>query len=282
MNLLIVGSGKGSWIMRGQQLGAALGARVSSDPTPADFAWATIVVLVKRAGLLWAPTVHRYGLPLVWDALDFWKQPADNGFTETQARASLQAQIAAIRPTLTIGATEAMAEACGGVCVPHHSWEGLAPTPAREVVSTVAYEGNAVYLGRWRVRLEQECARRGWEFVVNPPDLGAADIIVALRDGQWDGWACREWKSGVKVVNAIAAGRPLIRQDSAASRESHPSGTTIVDPTELSAALEYWSDHAARVAWARIAVSVAPVYTLESIAARYQQILEQKVLSWAA
>ena len=32
MKILICGAGKGSWTMRGQQLGAAIGARVTSAP----------------------------------------------------------------------------------------------------------------------------------------------------------------------------------------------------------------------------------------------------------
>jgi hypothetical protein len=84
---------------------------------------------------------------------------------------------------LTIGATKAMADAASGVYLPHHSWETLKPSTPRSVVTTVAYQGNPVFLGKWRAALEQACARRGWAFDVNPVDLGAADILVALRDG---------------------------------------------------------------------------------------------------
>lgn len=273
MKVLFIGAGKGSWTMRGQQLGAALGARVSSAPTSADFAWADLVVLVKRAGTLYAQQARAAGKPIVWDALDCWSQPAQNHYTEAAAGHVLANQIRVIRPVLTIGATDAMARACDGVCLPHHSWAGLVPTPAREAVQVVAYEGNALYLGRWHQWLKDACARRGWAFVVNPPNLADVDIVVSFRDREWDGWICREWKSGVKVVNAIAAGRPLISHPSAAVRELQPAGSVVESPEALAAALDDWSGHAARQQVVDRSIVAAPVYTLDAIAAQYRGLL---------
>ena len=56
---------------------------------------------------------------------------------------------------------------------------------------------------------------------------------MAFRDGPWDGWMCREWKSGVKLVNAICAGRPIISQDSEAWRNLTPRGVRIESLAEL-------------------------------------------------
>lgn len=273
MNVLIVGSGKGSFAMRGQQLGAALGARVVHEPAATDLHWADVVVLVKKFGALFASRVHRAGKPLVWDALDCWKQPAENQADASRAMALLTHQVRVIKPALVIAATEAMAEACGGVYLPHHSWAGLVPTPAREVVSVVAYEGNPLYLGSWRSTLERACQARGWRFVINPPDLSQADLLVALRDGPWDGWICREWKSGVKVVNAIAAGRPMLTQDTAAMRELQPCGSVIATVADLETALERWTPVAERAAVVADARGTAPDYTLPAIAAQYAAIL---------
>src|SRR3990170_2767242 len=98
LKILIVGSGKGSWEMRGQQLGAALGARVTTTPTRDDWAWAELAILVKKHGAKWAQTATLAGVPVVWDALDCWRQPHDNQATPEAARALLVAQIAAIHP----------------------------------------------------------------------------------------------------------------------------------------------------------------------------------------
>jgi len=283
MNLLIVGGGKaGAWQMRGVQVGTALGARVCTNPTEADVRWADLVLLVKKSAPVWAPLVHQVGKPIVWDALDCWRQPADHGVTEAQAIALLHNQIRALKPILTIGATEAMAKACDGVYLPHHSWAGLTPTPARERVTTVGYEGNPLYLGRWRVALEQQCTARGWTFVVNPPDLRAMDLLVALREGAWDGWICRAWKSGVKLVNAIAAGRPVITQPGAAVAELWPAGSVIESVEELSSAFDAWTGVERRHAVVEASLQRAPQYTLASVAARYGQILAFTGASCAA
>lgn len=275
MRVLIVGAGKGSWTMRGLQLGAAIGARTTSAPTRDDWQWADVAILIKRAGRMYAHDAHAAGIPVVWDALDFWRQPAENHYGETDARRYLAAEIAAIRPALTIGATQAMAEACGGVYLPHHSWAGLEPTAPREAVSVVAYEGNPVYLGSWASALSTACARRGWAFVVNPPDLRAVDILVGFRDGQWDGFMCRAWKSGVKVVNAITTGRPFISQPSAAVRELSPAGSIVQTVDELDAAFDAWTPLAARSAAVDVCRLQAPAYRLGPIATRCTALLSR-------
>ncbi len=273
MNVLVVGSGKGSWDMRGVQLGAAIGARVVNIPRDADLKWADLVVLVKRAGAAFAPVVQRHKLPIVWDAVDFWVQTRDFRLTEPQAYNLLQAQIKVIKPSLVIGATQAMAVACNGVYLPHHSWKGLVPTPARSEIQIVGYEGNEVYLGTWRKVLQDECSRRGWTFQVNPPDLRAVDLFVAFRDGHWDGWMAREWKSGVKAVNALAAGRPFLSQPCAAVRELCTDGSIVATKADLPAAFDLWTDFTERQAVVNRAQRIAPQYQLDAIAARYLEIL---------
>lgn len=275
MNILIVGSGQGSWQMRGVQLGAALGARVVSTPTDHDWTWADVAILVKHAGRLYASRVHARGIPLVWDALDFWRQPDQNGVPEAEARRLLGELLAAIRPTLTIGATGAMAHAVDGVFLPHHSRIGLRPTPAREEFRVIGYDGNGAYLGRWAPALTALCQSRGWEFRINPPDLSTCDLLVALRDGPWDGWMCREWKSGVKLGNAIAAGRPVITQPTASFRELHPFGGVIEDIHALPRAVDRWLAWSARQAIAEFASARVDAYSVESVAGYYREILSR-------
>ncbi len=276
----MVGSGKASWAVRGVQLGGAIGARVVSAPSDDDLRWADVVVLVKRQGQDWAPLVHRFGKPIVWDAVDFWRQPEENGLDEAEAKALLVAQIESIRPALVIGATEAMAEAAGGAYLPHHSWKRLTPAATREIVTTVGYEGKRKHLGRWGRAVQQECDRRGWTFAINPPDLRAMDLLVSFRDGEWDGWMCQEWKSGVKLVNAMAAGRPVITQPTAAFRELAPVGTALVSIDALRLAFDRWTEPASReyaVGQAR-----ARSLTLDQVAARYRLMLQDVAKAKAA
>ncbi len=277
MNILMIGQGKGSFEVRGRQLGGALGASVVVAPSDDDIRWADVVVLIKRAAFEWSTLVQRAKKPIVWDALDFWMQPFQNSLDELQSKALLHSMIRAIRPALVIGATEAMAREAHGVYLPHHHWPGLTPAPARETVSVVGYEGANKYLGKWGRAVQAECDRRGWQFVINPPDLRACDIIVAFRDGQWDGWMCREWKSGVKIVNAIAAGRPIITQPSAAGREIPHVGMDIDALDELAIAFDAFTPHAPRYAAAKTALNSAAEFTLESVTERYRKILQRVV-----
>lgn len=274
MNVLMVGAGSaGSFQMRGLQLGIAMGARVTTEPTAADWAWADRIVLIKRAAFRWAEEAQRRGCPVVWDALDFWAQPAENGLTESAARLRLSQAIALIRPTLTIGATQAMADAADGMYLPHHGHLSLVPRPERAMVRLVAYNGNPAYLGAWAAVVDAACAARGWTFVINPPDLAAADLIIALRGGPWDGWICRAWKSGVKLVNAMLAGRPVITQPSAAARELGPAGSVIETPAELSAAFDLWRDPVRRASVAQSAATHAKSLSVSALATRYTALL---------
>lgn len=275
MNFLIVGGGKGSWDIRGHQLGAALGARVTSHPSDTDWAWADLAVLVKRHGAQHAAAAKMAGCPAVWDALDCWRQPAENGASEAAARAAFTEQVRVMAQVSIIGATQAQADWCAGTYLPHHSRPGIEPIDASPDLRVVAYEGNPSYLGAWAGRLTAMCSARGWTFVLNPPDLRRADVIVALREGPWDGWACREWKSGVKIVNALASGRPVITQHTAAAREIGAPGSMIETPAELEAALDAWAPFEARAAAADECRALAPVYTLAAVANQYRLLLQR-------
>lgn len=275
MNVLILGKGTGgSFQMRGVQLGAAIGARVTSAPTDQDWRWADVIVLVKRAYLDLAEKARQANRPIIWDALDFWRQPSENRLDEWQAKALMEQAIRRMRPAIVIGATEAQAGDAAGVCVPHHARIGLSAAPVRDRVSCVAYEGSERYLGRWRQRLEQQCQSRGWIFSVNPPRLSDADLVVAFRDGDWDGWMSRHWKSGVKIANALAAGRPLITQACAASDELGVIGSVIETEADLVAAFDKWSGQDRRGAAAAACAQLAPTVTLETVASRYRAVLQ--------
>lgn len=277
MNVLLIGSGKGVWEIRGQQLGAAMGARVCEAPTAADLTWADVVVLVKRAPLAYAQQAHALGRPVVWDPVDAWAQPAQNGFCETAAGAWLRGEIDRRGAVLTLGATQAMAAAAGptGVYLSHHHRVGLCAAPVRETVQAVVYDGRPDYLGRWAGILTRLCAARGWRFLVNPMDLREGDLFVALRDGVWDGYMPREWKSGVKVLNAMAVGRPIISQAMASAREIQPPGHSLIETEgELEAALDLWADRDLRAAVAEQCAAVAPRYSVTAMAQTYRALLE--------
>lgn len=274
MKILMVGHGAGSWRMRGEQLGAALGARVVCDPTPADLAWADVAIAVKRAAFQHGPSIRAAGVPLVWDALDFWAQPNQNAYDVPAAKELLARTIAQVKPDLVIGATMDMADDAGGLYLPHHGYDW--PTPVvRERIQTIGYLGRQDYLGRWAGWIASECAYRGWRFLCNPPpaDFGLIDVLVALRDGTWDGYMCRRWKSGVKVVNAVLAGRPLITQPNAAVEEIDPPEAQVITAfDQFVGACDALTVDRRRLC-AAVSMDLAKRYTVTAIAQDYRMML---------
>lgn len=282
MNVLMVGTSKGSFRMRGIQIGAALGARVKRRPTDADWRWADVVVLVKHAGLEWAHQAHRFHVPIIWDVLDCWRQPEDNAWTVEQGKVFVAGLASRIKPTAMIAATQQMASDIGGVYIPHHCRIGLRPTPPREQVTVVGYDGQKKYLGRWLDAVSAECARRGWRFVINPPNLPDVDILVAFRDGKWDGPLCRAWKSGVKHVNALCAGRPIVTQRVSACEELSRNWTLVEDARQLAGALMVSADSTSRHCAFSDGKARSAQFTVESLVANYYRPLLERVASRVA
>lgn len=284
MNVLMVGGGpdSGASRMRAEQLGAAMGARVHvhpyRDPPAADVAWAEVVVIVKRLKKRfrrWIETMRQSPKIVVWDTLDFWKQPDLNGLGPEAAMEHYQRTRETIGPRLAIGATAQMATDCGSVYLPHHYRLGRTPRPVRRAVEVVGYEGSDRYLEEWRPALEDACAARGWQFVIDAEEVPEADLYVALRGGVWGGWMTTHWKSGVKYGNALAAGRPIITQWTAAYAEMTPPGSLVEAPEDLGPAFAAWADYDRRVEAARLAARLAPAYHIDVIAARYTDILHR-------
>lgn len=279
MNILMVGVGSGSYQMRGIQLGGAIGARVTAAPEPSDWAWADVVVLVKRAAIQWQAQARRLKVPVVWDVLDFWNQPEDNSLAREEMIAKVKAIQEAAGVSVLIGATRAMADDIGGVYLTHHCRLGLSPGQLRDRAEVVGYDGTSKYLGRWRAALEQSCEDLGLRFVVNPPDIRTADVLVSFRDGRWDGWACRRWKSGVKLVNALVAGRPIVSQPSAACDEACDEKRlfgALVETTEgLTEAIGLASSLETRAKSQQYGRATQNAYQLPAVAREYATILQQ-------
>lgn len=210
MRILVTGKGgkSGSWKMRGEQLGAAMGADV--QPMATDASRYDVTVVVKRTPGVVLAAVR--GRRWVWDVVDAYPQPLAYGWERDEAIRWVRAKIAAMKPTGIIWPTAKMREDCDtglpGIVLPHHHRPGIASNPIRKDVKRVGYEGEPAYLGRWAKAAAAECKARGWEFVVNPERLADVDIVVALRDG--GGYVCRNWKSAVKLANAHGSGTPFV------------------------------------------------------------------------
>lgn len=269
MQVLITGKGtSGSWKIRGEQLGRAIGATVIQDAR--DVAAYDLVVLVKRPppGLL--ERIKKAGVPWCWDVVDAWPQPQGNEWDRATCMAWWQSQ----PRSNVIAATERMAADLGGWCLPHHSWPGKPVNPVRKEVKRVGYQGGD-YLGSWKRILQRECTKRGWEFIENPASLSDLDIAVALRAA--NGYAPRHWKSNVKLANAQGSGTPVICNRESGYIETASGAEKWADTeAELVKALDELTPHQARVEASCTLLKAAP--TLEMIAKRYSQWLTSTAL----
>lgn len=275
--MLVTGRGtSGSWRIRGEQLGTAIGAAVV--PKALDVAGFSLAVVVKRAETELLRRLRRGDVPIVWDIVDAWPQPDGNTWGKSQCMAWLREVIAVIRPVGVVAPTEAMAADLREfdvpvLCVPHHARPGIARNPIRDSVAVVGYEGAERYIDRWRPVIEAQCRARGWRFVVNPERLADVDIVLALRDAC--GYAPRHWKSGVKLANAQGSGTPFIGCREAGYLETAADdGPMWADtPAELGAAFDELTPAAERRRRAALLVAAAP--RIEAVASRYRAWLEE-------
>jgi hypothetical protein len=218
VKILVTGKGgeTGSWKIRGDQLGTALGATVKPLATFADFKTCDLAVVVKRTPSCVLDGLLRSKKPWVFDAVDFYPQPEASHWTREEAIAWVRGQINQFRPTAVVWPCQRMMDDCGGnlpgMVLKHHHRPVMRVNPVRESVTRVGYDGDNRYLADWREELHLECLNRGWRFIVNPDHLADVDIAVAFRGGRWNGYVQQHWKSNVKLANAHASGTPFVGQ----------------------------------------------------------------------
>lgn len=250
------------------------------DPTDDQISAASVVVAVKRPPAGLAARCARAGVPLVYDVVDAWPQPMGNNWDETGARRWLRQRIVEVSPQVVVAATTAMRDhLCEDLpsrirveMVAHHARPLLWPCPRREGPVRVGYEGAAHYLGHWWALLTKLCEQRGMEFVVNPASLNEVDIVVALRSGEWRGWPTDNWKSGVKLSNAQAAGLPAILLPECGYRDVASGAELWVETSaDLARALDTLGDRDDRRA--RSDIMFGATLRLEDVEHTWRQLL---------
>jgi hypothetical protein len=211
VRVLITGKGghTGSWQIRGEQLGHAIGATIAPGATPRQFSRADVVVVVKRVT---PEQLHELrGRRWVLDFVDGWPQPHGNGWGKSEAVAWLRGRLKQLAPTAVVFPTTRMLQDSGwkgpALVLPHHAWPKYRRQPVAEVIRRVGYEGAPAYLGKWRGVIERACRARGFEFVVNG-DLSTCHVGVALRDVS--GYPAGAWKANTKLANLQALGLPAL------------------------------------------------------------------------
>lgn len=237
-------SGSGSWSIRGEQLGNAIGATVERNASKVK--GYDLAILVKRPKPDLLHRLHSVGIPIVWDIVDAWPQPEGSAWGKESCLQWLRDEVKAIKPVGIVAATQAMADDCleFGVPVltlPHHARPKQPINPIRLRVQTVGYEGSERYLGHWKDALNSECVARRWRFMINPAHLSDLDIVVAFRSHKC--YASRNWKSNVKLANAQGTGTPCVLNRERGYLDTHQGGAEWADtPAELSEAFDYLTD----------------------------------------
>lgn len=274
MNVFVTGRGtSGSWIIRGEQLGAAIGANVQKNAT--SFNGAEAIIVVKRVRPEYLEPLLSSRAPIVWDIVDAWPQPVGNEWSRPTCLEWLRTEIKVLRPAALVVSTQRMLEDCEEfklptLVLPHHGRPGQDFNPIRPEVRHVGYEGGEHYLGEWRAIVAKECAAHGWKFWINPPKLSDVDILVALRES--NGYAAKNWKSNVKLANAQGSGTPCVLNRERAYVETAKLGVAWADdPVELKFAFRVLSDYQMRKATAERLLASRP--SLQDLAETYSEWL---------
>lgn len=250
MRILVTGRGSsGSWRVRGEQIGHALGAVVRPLAGLADMRAADVILVVKRVPEELLANLRRSGRPWVYDIVDAYPQPTCSTWNDEQARAWLRQYVDHVRPNAIVWPNRRMqidhADPKAklpfpGAVVYHHHRPGIGRNPIRDRIEAIGYEGSEPYIASWLSTIERECRQRRARWVINPPDLSALDVVIALRGGNRDCYATRNWKSNVKLANAHGSGTPFIGATECGYIETGCGAEYFVDrPHELGMALDW-------------------------------------------
>jgi hypothetical protein len=272
MKILVTGRGSaGSWQIRGEQLGSAIGATVIPNATTEQQQGYDVTICVKKPPKEWKPS----GI-VVWDMVDPWPQPSGNEWTKRQLIDFVADQKQRIGAHYSVAATQQMQyDTRAELCLPHHSRPGIERNPIRKEVDIVGYEGDPRFLGRWYDLLIDACLERGWMFTISPAPLASWDIVVALRDHPYRGIATAHWKSNVKLANAQASGTPILCLPEAGYIETESGGEKYIALFEaLPAALDSLSPYEERLKRSNLLLQKSFEYKLPVIAKEYREWIE--------
>lgn len=215
MKILFTGNGtSGSWKIRGEQLGAACGGIVKPKATRQDIKQVDIVVVVKRISEQLLSDIRAAGKPWIFDVVDFYPQPECTNWNKDQSIDWVRSRLKHLQPNGIIWPNQCMQVDCANgtpnFVLHHHYRPHIAINPIRKYIKKIGYEGSSRYIGEWHAPLLDLCKLRGWDFVINPKNLADLDIVMAIRDEKFNGYAQRHWKSNVKLANAHGSGTPFI------------------------------------------------------------------------
>jgi len=267
MRIVITGNGKaGSWKIRGEQLGHAIGADVMPNAMARNLEGYDVCICVKKPT---SATVN-FG-NTVFDMVDCWPQPFHRGDHFQYVREKMHGF------KYTIAATERMqSDVSASWSLRHHYRPNIQENQIRKEVKTIGYEGAAHYITEWMPFIMRECKERGWRFECNPANLASCDVVLGLRGNEWRNYASDNWKSGVKFSNAIGSLTPFIALPESGYKEYGIRFESVNVFDDLKTAFDNIADHDYRLSLAEEYKNNKQHYSLEAVAADYLEWLKTK------
>lgn len=278
----------GTFLMRGEQIAATRPHWIAtSKPQPADLDACDALVVVKMPDFTVIDAARARGLPIIYDALDFWHQPQSRWRRPSEeqqlsgvgaARHLFRKHFEAINPDLIICVTKKMADHLSVFApttwLPHHADPRLPDAASyhrNPSARTLLYFGKCSFLREWEPRIGRACAKQGVTFTAC--DIGDAGFVapppakamIAVRGGRDGCWLSRNWKSNVKAATAARLGLPLVAWPEAGYVETAPESYWFTNTAELETALEGAMNPGARPA--------AMTISAEDTARGYEQLL---------
>lgn len=270
----------GSWQIRGEAIASTRSNwDCTREPWSADLASYDLFCMVKHPSEWLIEQARRLDKPVVYDTVDCWLQPED-GLRCTsleKARTLFASRWKHLGVAHFIFANRTMKSHLGDL-VPrstfiHHHWRLDRPVVTPKPRATaVVYDGDPAALGSWRQPLERVCGELGLSFLVNPADWTQADIGVAVRGSENDGFLSNNYKCNIKLANLYGMGLPAVvgHKEMSYHETDHGDVRFFRDQRELRSHLSDLLDYETRLRAHRRYMQVRGLYSLDSIASLFE------------
>lgn len=245
----------------------------STEPTDAD-----LHVIVK-----W-PGDWEIDTPVIYDCLDFWKQPQESVFyTSEYGARSLWGQVRErVNPDRVIFSNKMMAAYLGeeeDTYFYHHHDPRLKPNEVKKIPTVVGYMGNHHYLGEWAAAIGKAAQSLGMSFKINP-DPKEIDIGVSMRGTLYRNYLETNFKSNVKLANWYALGVPCLMWPEQSVLETMNEEVRLFEDIDsLGEQMAELVDYDLRKHISETFVREAETYRIERIASQYETYIEDFLAS---
>ena len=238
----------GSWEIRGKQI-AAMRSNWTAINKPDEniIEESDIICVIKKPNFKIIEIARKKNKPVVYDIVDSWQQPDDDGvcLNKKQAISLFSKKWDEINADGYIFPTKNMENILGNLTqfnttIYHHYWPQIKINPIRKVVKKVGYEGVG-FLGEWEQIFDQICKKKGIEFIINPKEFKDMDIVVLARGSVYGSYLARNFKSNVKLANAMGSGTPALIHYTEMSAHDTDKGDSLFftdDPKSLERQLD--------------------------------------------